>query len=64
MTIQAFEGLCDNLETICPSVSTWRQEQNHTGEVTYPDRQRTLDFLFGTAPKAVPPVIKRTKTKK
>ena len=33
MTIQAFEGLCDNLETICPSVSTWRQEQNHTGEV-------------------------------
>ena len=63
-TIQAFEGLCDNLETICPSVSTWRQEQNHTGEVTYPDRQRTLDFLFGTAPKAVPPVIKRTKTKK
>ena len=63
MTIQAFEGLCDNLETICPSVSTWRQEQNHTGEVTYPDRQRTLDFLFGTAPKAVPPVIKRTKTK-
>ena len=61
MTIQAFDSLCDNLETICPSVSTWRLEQNHTGEVTYPDRQRTLDFLFGTAPKAVPPVIKRTK---